>query len=102
MKYAERLLIHILIFMCFTLRKWASDNLKLGWDRPAYLKIGRPILRLSAKLRILKWASDNLKIGQVLSLAPTHSQPADSLPRGGPELRKLDAIVLICLKSATP
>ena len=37
------------------------------------LKIGRPILRLSAKLRILKWASDNLKIGEILSLAPTYT-----------------------------
>ena len=47
-------------------------HLKMGWDRPAHLKIGRPILRLSAKLRILKWASDNLKIDEILSLAPTN------------------------------
>ena len=28
------------------------------------LKIGQPILRWAAKLRILKWANDNLKIGE--------------------------------------
>ena len=64
-------------------------HLKMGWDRPVHLEIGRPILKLSAKLRILKWASDNLKIGEILSLAPTSAQNKGRIGRAWLQYIKL-------------